>query len=73
VHGFGNIFLLWFHWVFALQYWRASLVLAVFLLPPKPVDEDDSRDGLETLDDNEMTNLFMRIYNRDKARKDKKI
>jgi len=73
VHGFGNIFLLWFHWVFALQYYRASKVLAICLLAPEPVEGEDIHNSIETLPEGEMTNLFMRIYNRDKARKDKKI
>ena len=31
VHGFGNVLLTQFHWVFALQYWRASAVLRVLI------------------------------------------
>ena len=31
VHGFGNVLLTLFHWIFALQYWRASAVLRVLI------------------------------------------
>ena len=73
VHGIGNIFLLWFHWVFALQYWRAALVLAVLLIPQKPFDGDESVDSIDTLGENEMTSFFLKAYNRHKVRSDKKI
>jgi len=73
VHGIGNIFLLWFHWVFALQYLRASLVLAVLLIPRKPSDIDETVDSIDSLGENEMTSFFMKAYNRHKVQSDKRI
>ena len=73
VHGIGNIFLLWFHWVFALQYLRASLVLAVLLIPRKPSDIDETVDSIDSLGENEMTSFFMKAYNRHKVQCDKRI
>ena len=73
VHGIGNIFLLWFHWVFALQYLRASLVLAVLLIPRKPSDIDETVDSIDSLGENEMTSFFMKAYNRHKVDSDKRI
>lgn len=60
----GNILLLLFHWLFALQYLRASLVFEVLLLAPTAVGASESLSILDShcQSDNADLDNFMKAY-----------